>query len=148
MATVNRETTVQAAADTLWSNLFEDPNRWPDWLTPVRGLEERASGPVRAGTEFSVRLGNIGAKIRVLEATRGQRLRWKAGPPMLLAMGTGMKGSLEFQRAGNGSTRVVLKMKSPLMLGPMMKAMSGLNPKDEMTKTINRIKELGERSEG
>jgi Polyketide cyclase / dehydrase and lipid transport len=148
MATINRETTVQAAPDTLWSNLFEDPNRWPDWLTPIRGLEERASGPVRSGTELSARLGNMGGKVRVTEATRGQRLRWKAGPPMLLAMGTGMKGSLDFQRAGNGSTRVVLKMKSPLMLSPMLKMMSGLNLKDEMTKTIGRIKELGERNEG
>jgi hypothetical protein len=39
-------------------------------------------------------------------------------------------------------------MKSPLMLGPMLKMMSGLNLKDERTKTIGRIKELGERSEG
>ncbi len=148
MATISRETTVHASADAIWSSLFEDPNRWPDWLTPIRGLEEKASGPVRAGTELSVRLGNMGGKIRVIEATRGQRLRWKAGPSMLLAMGTGMKGSLEFQRAANGSTRAVLKMKSPMMLGPMMRMMSGLNLKDEMTKTINRIKELGERSEG
>ncbi len=93
-----------------------------------------------------MQLGNIGAKLRVLEATKGQRIRWKAGPPMLLAMGTGMKGSLEFRGTGNGVTHVQLKMKSPLMLGPLMKMMSGLNPKDEMTKTINRIKELGERS--
>jgi Polyketide cyclase / dehydrase and lipid transport len=148
MATINREATVHSSADTLWSKLFEDPNRWPDWLTPVRGLEERASGPVRAGSELSARLGNIGGKIRVTEATRGQRLRWKAGPPMLLAMGTGMKGSLELHATGNGSTHVHLKMKSPLMLGPMLKMMSGLNLKDEMTKTIGRIKELGERSEG
>jgi len=148
MATINRETTVQASPETIWSSLFEDPNRWPTWLTPIRGLEERASGPVRPGTELSVRLGNIGAKIRVIEATRGQRLRWRAGPPMLLAMGSGMKGSLEFQPTAQGATRVLLTMKSPMMLGPMMKMMSGLNPKDEMTKTINRIKELGDRSEG
>jgi hypothetical protein len=64
---------------------------------------------------------------------------------MALAMGMGMKGSLEFQEAGNGSTRVVLTMKSPMMMGPMMKMMAGLNPKDEMTKTINRIKQLSER---
>lgn len=148
MATINRETTVHASADTIWANLFEDPNRWPDWLTPIRGLEERASGPVRAGTELSVRLGNMGGKIRVTEVTKGQRLSWKAGPGMLLAMGTGMKGSLEFQKAGNGSTRVVLKMRSPMMLGPMMKMMSGLKLKDEMTKTIGRIKELGEKTAG
>lgn len=146
MATIDREATVHASADALWSSLFADPNRWPEWLTPVRGLEERADSPVSAGTELSVQLGNIGAKIRVLEATRGQRLRWKAGPPMLLAMGTGMKGTLELHGTGNGETHVHLKMKSPLMLGPLMKMMSGLDPKDEMTKTINRIKELGEQS--
>lgn len=148
MATINREETVHSSADALWSNLFEDPNRWPDWLTPVRGLEERASDHVQAGSELSARLGNIGGKIRVTEATSGQRLRWKAGPPMLLAMGTGMKGSLELHATGNGSTHVHLKMTSPPMLGPMLKMMSGLNLEDEMTKTIARIKELGERSEG
>lgn len=144
MATIDRETTVHTSADALWSSLFEDPNRWPEWLTPVRGLEERASSPVHAGTELSVQLGNIGAKIRVLEATRGKRLRWKAGPPMLLAMGTGMRGSLEFEGKGNGDTHVHLRMRSPLMLGPLMKMMSGLDPKAEMTKTIDRIRELGE----
>jgi len=145
MATITREATVQATGDAIWGSLIEDPNRWTDWLTPVRGLEERVKPPVHDGLEFSVRLGKISGKIRVTEATRGKRLRWRAGPPMALAMGMGMKGSLEFQQAGNGSTRVVLKMKSPMMMGPMMKMMAGLNPKDEMTKTINRIKQLSER---
>jgi Polyketide cyclase / dehydrase and lipid transport len=144
MATINREATVHSSADTLWSSLFEDPNRWPDWLTPVRGLEERASSPVHAGSELGVRLGNMGGKIRVLEATKGTRLRWKAGPSMLLAMGTGMNGSLDIHPTGNGATHVHLTMKSPLMLGPLVRMMSGLNLKDEMTKTIGRIKELGE----
>src|SRR5579859_2640836 len=148
MATINREATVHASAEALWSNLFADPNGWPNWLTPVRGLEERASAPARAGSELRVRLGNIGAKIRVLEATTGKQLRWKAGPSALLAMGMGMKGSVEIHSTGNGSTHVHLTMKSPPMMGPMMKMMSGLNPKDEMTKTINRIKELGEQNQG
>jgi hypothetical protein len=148
MSTINREATVHATTDALWSNLFEDPNGWPNWLTPVHGLEERATAPVRAGSELSVRLGNIGAKIRVLEASKATRLRWKAGPSALLAMGMGMKGSIDIHPTGNGVTHVHLTMKSPPMMGPMMRMMSGLNPKDEMTKTINRIKELGEKNEG
>lgn len=114
MATVTREATVKATGESIWSSLIEDPNRWTDWLTPVRGLEERVKQPVHDGLEFSVRLGKISGKIRVTEATRGKRLRWNAGPPMALAMGMGMK------------------------------MMAGLDPKDEMTKTINRIKQLSE----
>jgi uncharacterized protein YndB with AHSA1/START domain len=146
MATVNRETTVRASADKIWS-LFEDANRWPEWLTPVRGLEENVAGSVREGSEFSARLGKVSGKIRVLEASRGRRLRWKAGPAMMLAMGMGMKGTLELQGNGN-TTRVLLKHKTPMMMGPMMRMMSGLNPKEEMTKTVSRIKELSERSGG
>lgn len=146
MATVNRETTIRASADKIWS-LFEDPSRWPEWFTPLRGLEERVTGSIREGSEFSGRLGKLSGKIRVLEAKSGRRLRWKAGPAMMLAMGMGMKGTLELQSNGN-STRVVLKHKTPMMMGPMMKMMSGLNPKDEMTRTISRIKELSERNEG
>ncbi len=145
MATIKRETTVRTSGDEIWTALIDDPNRWPDWLTPVRGLEERVSGPVRAGTQFNIRLGKLSGRIRVTEAVKGQRLRWKAGPPMMLAMGMGMKGSLEFQGVRNGSTHVQLRMKTPMMMGPMMKMMSGLNPKDEMTKTINRIKDLSEK---
>lgn len=145
MATIQREATVRATGDSIWSGLIEDPNRWPDWLTPVRSLEERVSGPLRKGSEFGIKLGKVSGKIRITDASKGQRLQWRAGPPMMLAMGMGMKGTLEFKPAGNGATHVVLKMKTPSMMGPMMKMMSGLNPKDEMTKTIGRIKELSER---
>lgn len=144
MATIVREATVNATGDSIWSSLIEDPNHWTEWLTPIRSLEERVSGPVRQGTEFGIRLGNLSGKFRVIEVAKGERLRWKAGPAMMLAMGMGMKGTLEFQRAGNGATRVLLRMKTPMMMGPMMKMMSGLNPKDEMTKTIARIKSLSE----
>ena len=142
MATVKRDTTVKATGTEIWGSLIEDPNNWPSWLTPLRGLEEKAESPVRAGTGFGARIGNLSGKIKVTEATSGQKLRWKAGPGPLLAMGMGMKGTLEFHPTGNGSTHVHLTMKSPPMMAPMMKMMTGLNPKDEMTKTIGRIKEL------
>lgn len=146
MATIVREETVNAPGETIWSKLIDDPSHWVEWLTPVRGLEERVRGPVRSGTTFGVRLGKLSGKIRVLEAAVGERLRWKAGPAMMLAMGMGMKGTLEFQRAGNGRTRVRLTMRTPMMMGPMMRMMSGLDPKEEMTKTIARIKNLSEQS--
>ena len=142
MATIKRETTVQATGAEIWGSLIEDPNNWPSWLTPLRGLEEKAESPVRAGAGFGARIGDLSGKIKVTEATSGQKLRWKAGPGPLLAMGMGMKGTLEFHPTGNGSTHVHLTMKSPPMMAPMMKMMTGLNPKDEMTKTIGRIKEL------
>ncbi len=145
---ITREATVRAPADAIWSALIADPNGWTDWLTPVRGIEERVSAPVHEGTEFSVRLGRIGGKIRVTEAAKGQRLRWKAGPSMMMAMGMAMKGTLEFERTGNGSTQVLLKMKTPMgpMGSMMMRMMAGLSAKDEMTKTIGRIKSLGEKA--
>lgn len=145
---ITRETTVRATGDAIWSSLIEDPNRWTEWLTPVRGIEEKVGVPVRVGTEFSVRLGKMGGKVRVTEATKGQRLRWKAGPSMMMAMGMAMKGTLELERTGNGATHVVLKMTTPMgpMGSMMMRMMAGLNPKNEMTATINRIKSLGEQA--
>jgi uncharacterized protein YndB with AHSA1/START domain len=144
MSTVNLKTTVQASPESVWTTLFEDPNQWPRWLSPLRGLEEAVSGPIREGTEFHVRIGKLSGKVRVVEATRGRRLRWSAGPGMMLAMGMGMKGTIELQRS-DGSTHVSLTHKAPTMMMPMMKMMSGLDPKQEMTETISRIKHLGER---
>ena len=142
MATIKRETTVETSGSEIWNSLIQDPNGWPTWLTPLRGLEEKAAAPVRAGSRFGARIGNLSGKIQVVEVTTGQKLRWKAGPAPLLAMGMGMKGTLEFHPTGNGSTHVHLTMKSPPMMAPVMKMMTGLNPKDEMTKTIGRIREL------
>ena len=143
MATIKREATIDTTGEEIWTNLIQDPNRWTDWLTPLRGLEEKVTTPVSAGMSFGARIGNLSGKVRVLEAAKGEKLRWKAGPGPLLAMGMGMKGTLEFHTSG-GQTHVHLTMKSPPMMGPMMKMMTGLNPKDEMTKTINRIKDLSE----
>lgn len=143
MAIIKRETLVKAPADTIWDKLISDPNQWGDWLTPIRGFEERVDGPVRKGLEFHVRLGKISAKIKVTEVLPGRRLKWKAGPGMMHMMGMTMRGRLEFQPR-NGSTQVLLRMVTPMMMGPMMKMMSGLNSKEEMTKTIERIKLLSE----
>lgn len=143
MAVIKRETTVKASADSVWANLIYDPNRWGEWLTPIKSVEERVGESVREGLEFHVQLGRLSAKVKVTEAVPGQRLKWKAGPGMMMAMGMSMRGTLEF-RSVNGSTQVFLKMVTPMMMGPMMRMMSGLNPKEEMTKTITQIKRLGE----
>jgi len=145
MATIERETTVNAGGRQIWTSLIADPNHWDDWLTPLRGLAETVEGPVAPGLSFGARIGSLSGKIKVVEVIEGKKLRWKAGPGPLLAMGMGMKGTLEL-RQENGATHVHLTMKSPPMMRPMMQAMTGLNTADEMTKTINRIKELGERS--
>ena len=142
MAAIERETTVSASAEEVWTNLIQDPNHWNDWLTPLRGLEEKVTPSVSAGLSFGARIGNLSGKIKVVEAVKGKKLRWKAGPGPLLAMGMGMKGTLEFH-PHNGATHVHLTMKSPPMMSPLMQAMLGLKTADEMTKTINRIKELG-----
>lgn len=143
MATVERETTVGVTPQELWAKLINDPNHWTDWLTPLRGLDEKVATRVSDDLSFGARIGNLSGKIKVVEAVAGKTLRWKAGPGSLLAMGMGMKGTLELQ-ARNGGTHVQLRMKSPPMLRPMMQAMTGLNTADEMTKTISKIKELGE----
>ena len=143
MAIIKRETLVKAPVDTIWDKLISDPNRWGDWLTPIRSLEERVNGSIRKGLEFNVRLGKMGAKVRVTEVVPGRRLRWKVGPGMMLMMGMGMRGTLEFQPR-NGSTHVHLRMVTPMMMAPMMGMMSGLKPKEEMTKTIELIKLLSE----
>ena len=95
------------------------------------------------GQSFPARIGNLGAKIKVVEAAEGEKLRWKVGPGPLLAMGMGMKGTLEFEPKGD-ATHVHLTMKSP----PMMQSMTGLNTADEMTKTIAKLKELSEANGG
>ena len=146
MATVKRETTVGRSSNGIWSRLINDPNGWSEWLTPLRGIDEKVGTPVAAGQSFPVRLGNLSAKMKVVEATEGRKLRWKAGPGPLLAMGMGMKGTLEFESKGE-STHVQLTMKSPPMMRPMMQSMTGLNTAEEMTKTIERIKELSEQQE-
>jgi len=99
--------------------------------------------PVVSGLSFGARIGNLSGKIKVVEVIEGKKLRWKAGPGPLLAMGMGMKDSLELAPK-NGGTDVHITMKSPPMMRPMMQAMTGLNTADEMTKTISRIKELSE----
>ncbi|MEE9248021.1 MAG: SRPBCC family protein [Dehalococcoidia bacterium] len=143
MAVIKRETTVKAPSDDVWANLIHDPNRWGEWLTPIRGVEERVRESVREGLEFQVLIGKLSGKIKITEAVPGRKLRWKAGPGMMMAMGMSMRGTLEFQPV-NGSTHVFLKMVTPMMMGPMMKMMSGLNTKEEMTKTIGMIKRLSE----
>jgi len=143
MATIERETTVGASPEEIWAALIRDPNHWTDWLTPLRGLEGKVAASVSAGLSFGARIGNLSGRIKVVEAVEGRKLRWKAGPAPLLAMGMGMKGTLELHGA-NGQTHVHLTMSSPPMLRPMMQAMTGLNTAEEMTRTIDRIKELGE----
>jgi len=145
MATTKREATVNISPDEIWAKLINDPNHWSDWLTPIRGLEERVTPRVSKGQSFGARIGNLSGKVKIVEAVTGKKLRWKAGPGPLLAMGMGMKGTLEFHTQ-NGATHVHLTMKSPPMMRPMMQAMTGLKTADEMTKTINRIKELSEQS--
>ena len=148
MGVVTREATVNATENEIWAALIDDPNRWPEWLTPLAGLEDEVSGSAREGLEFGARIGRMGGRIRIVEAKRGERLRWQAGPSALLAMGMGMSGTLELHAAGDHATHVHLRMKSPLgpMGGRLMKMMAGLTSKDEMTKTIARIKELSEHS--
>ena len=143
MAIIKRETTVSTSPPDLWERLISDPNVWPDWLTPLRGFDETISGPVKAGASYSARLGNMSTKIKVKEVTNGTRLRWAGGPSMMLAMGSGMRGTLTFTPDGEG-TKVNLTMVTPMMLAPMMKMMTGLNTGEEMTKTIGKIKELGD----
>ncbi|NQW17020.1 MAG: SRPBCC family protein [Chloroflexi bacterium] len=143
MAIIKRETTVAVKSNDLWDKLVSDPNIWPEWLTPLRGFDETITVSAKAGSSYSARVGNMSAKINVKEATTGKKLRWAAGPPMMLAMGTGMRGTLEFTPSGD-STKVNLTMVTPMMFAPMMKMMTGLNTGDEMTKTIGKIKEVAE----
>ncbi len=144
MATIDRETIVHASGEEIWTHLIQDPNHWNDWLTPLRGLEQKVTPPVSRGMTFGARIGNLSGKIKIVEAVKGKKLRWRAGPAPLLAMGVGMRGSLELEQK-NGATHVHLRMTSPPMMRPMMQAMTGLNTADEMTKTIDRIRELSER---
>ena len=143
MAIIKRETTVSAAPNDLWAKLIDDVNTWPEWLGPLRGLDETVDGKVRAGLSFSARVGKLSAKVKIRKVLPGRELQWSGGPPMLLAMGTGMRGKLEFTQAGEG-TKVNLTMVTPMMLAPMMKMMTGLNVGDEMTNTIANIKKLGD----
>ena len=142
MAVIKRETMVSASPNDLWAKLIDDPNQWPEWLAPLRGLDETVDGRVRSGLSFSARLGKLSAKLKVGRVLPGREVQWSGGPSMLLAMGSGMKGKLEFTQAGEG-TKVNLTMVTPMLLTPMLKMMSGLDPSDEMTKTIENIKKLG-----
>ena len=143
MAVIKRETTVSASPKDLWAKLIDDPNQWPEWLAPLRGLDETVDGKVHSGLSFSARVGKLSAKVKVGKVLPGRELQWSGGPSMMLAMGTGMRGRLEFAKAGEG-TKVNLTMVTPMMLAPMMKMMTGLNVGDEMTRTIENIKRLGD----
>ncbi len=143
MAVIKRETTVSASPNDLWAKLIDDPNQWPEWLAPLRGLDETVDGKVRSGLSFSARVGKLSAKVKVGKVLPGRELQWRGGPSMMLAMGSGMKGKLEFSQAGEG-TKVNLTMVTPMMFAPMMKMMTGLNTDEEMTRTIENIKKLGD----
>ena len=144
MTIITRQVTVNASPEAIWDKLIDDPNQWLEWLTPIRQFEESVSGPVRDGLELPVQIGNLGgAKLKVTEAVRGRRLRWKVGPSMMLMMGMGMKGTLEFHSQDN-ATEVSLRMVTPMMMAPMMGLMTGIKPAEEMTKTIAKIKAVAE----
>ena len=150
MSKITKQTTVHATPEQVWAKLIEDPNHWGDWLTPVRKLVAPVHGTVAAGLEFPVLLGKLSGKIVVTEATTARQLRWKAGPAMMLAMGMSMKGTLQLTPDGSGGSRVNLEMRSPMgpMGSMMMRMMAGLDSKEEMTRTIGRVKALAERAPG
>lgn len=143
MATIEREATVNASADQIWGGLISDPNNWPSWLGPLEGLEEKVSPPVAGGMKFGAKIGNMSGKIRILEAEKGRRIRWRAGPGPLVAMGMGMGITIDFSGSGD-STKVNLTAKSTPMMGGMIKAMTGIDPEEAMTNTVNSIKQLSE----
>lgn len=144
MAVINKEIVVDATPEKIWG-LIQDPNRWSEWLTPIKALEEKVSGTVRERLEFHIQLGNMGGvKVKVKEAVPNRLLRWNAGPPMAHMMGMTMRGTLELRRA-NGTTHVSLRMVTPMMMAPMMRMMSGIDPREEMEKTIRQIKRLAEK---
>lgn len=147
MSKIVKQTTVRVGAEQVWARLVEDPNHWSDWLTPVRRCEAPVQATVAQGLEFPVLLGKMSGKILVTEVTRARRLRWRAGPAMMLAMGMGMKGTMGLEPDGSGGTRVTLEMRLPMgpMGSMMMRTMAGLDSKDEMTRTIGRVKEVAER---
>ena len=145
MAVINKEIVVNVPPEKIWSTLIEDPNRWTEWLTPIRALEEKVTGAVREGLEFHIQMGKMGgAKVKVKEVVPNRLLRWNGGPPMAHIMGMAMRGTLEFRRT-NGATHVSLRMVTPMMMAPMMGMMSGLKPREEMEKTIQQIKRLSEK---
>lgn len=144
MPTVKKDIWVDAQPEKIWSRLISDPNRWDHWLTPIRGYEERVTGEVAKGLEFHVQIGKIGgAKIKVVEAVPARRLRWNAGPAMAHMMRMPMRGTLELEPQGQ-RTHATLKMKTPMMMVPMMKMLSGINAKREMEDSISRIKSESE----
>ncbi|MHB1487971.1 MAG: SRPBCC family protein [Acidimicrobiales bacterium] len=147
MSKITEQTTVHATPEEVWAKLIEDPNHWGDWLTSVRKLEATVRGTITPGLEFPVLLGKMSGKILVTEVAVARQVRWKAGPAMMLAMGMGMKGTFRLEPNGNGGSQVTLEMKSPMgpMGSMMMRMMAGLDSKDEMTRTIGRVKELAER---
>ncbi len=136
MPTTTRTVEIGAPPEKIWE-VLSDGNRWPEWLTPIRGLEETAPAVLHEGDEFHVALGKMGgAKIKVTEVTTKRRLRWNAGPGMAHMMGMPMKASLELQLQGVNRTRVVLTMITPMMMAPMMGMMTGLKAKDEVERTV------------
>lgn len=145
MAIIVKELTVNAPPSKVWA-LVEDPSLWPTWFTPIRALEERVNGPIREGLEFHFTMGRLGgAKMKVKEVVPNQRVRWNGGPPMAHMMGMTMRGTLELRPFDSGSTRVTLRMVTPMMMAPMMKMMSGLNAKEEIDKSIKELKRQAEK---
>lgn len=142
MPKVLETATVNAPPERLWPAI-EDANRWPEWLTPLRGeLEERGPAKITPGTEFRAQIGKIGgARIKIKEVQARRSVAWEAGPGMAFMMHMPMRGRLELTPTATG-TQVTITMRTAMMMVPMMKMMAGLKMRDEMRKTVHQLQRL------
>ncbi len=136
--------TVNAAPSKVWSVISEADNLL-NWLSPIKGLEEKESGPITTGRKIKGQLGNAnGASFRFKTVEPNRQQSWNGGPAMAHMMMMPMRASVTIEPAGESGSTVTFRGKIPMMLAPMMKAMSGLDFAEEVVTTTNNIKELAE----
>lgn len=137
---------INASPDKVWE-VISDGKRLPDWLTPIRGVDTvEPQGPLAAGTQVEATIGNLGgAKLKFKEAEKGRKLRWTAGPFMAYMMMMPMKIQVDLEPRGD-NTSVTVTFKTPMMIAPLMKMMTGLNFGEEAPNTVQKLKQVVEGS--
>ncbi len=136
--------TVNASPAKVWSVISEADNLM-NWLSPIKGLDEKETGPITVGRRMKGQLGNAsGASLRFKTVEANRQLSWDAGPAMAHMMMMPMRVSITIEPAGESGSTVNARFKSAMMIAPMMKMMSGLDFSEEVVTTANSIKELAE----
>lgn len=148
MPTHKASTQINASPELVWE-VVTNGRRMAEWLSPVRAVSEVSPpGPLQPGSKLEATIGNVGgAKINIKDARKGRRLYWSAGPQMAHMLGMPMHAEIEL--AGDEKqTQATITFKSNMMMGPLMRMMTGLDFGEEAPQTVSKLKQAVEGGAG